>query len=1282
MQAASKRTRAVQYELMAASEDSETWDVLRMELSRNHNNTTFQQDNDVLYASLLIALEAMFGEETKKKICILWSISPNIRRFTRNFHPTDNGLPPGYLNLSGKSRDLVDKVLSSFHEGDCLGMETHLESLANQRWQHSDAYLALSLCGRKADADQVQRLLVEYGSTLQDAASWDPIILLAAVRSVHVRAWSPSNAMVLWAFYRYTFEGQALRFTNNSDSNFLTSIKQNCLQPAAPETNHVFQWDKLRQSIKVDAMDDLLRMVGISSVKQEILDLVRKVLADKHLIEEQRVPYRLNFTFFGNPGTGKTTAARLIGKILHEIGARKSDAFVETTGQQLVQDGAVKFDTLISAAMNGVLFIDEAHSLDPRKNSEGPGIVTKILKLAEDDRDKITIILAGYQDDIECKLYAVDQGFQCRFKSIIFEDFSEVELEALFMKTLNGRKWEIDARDPGLPRIAARRLARRRSTKGFANARTVREAFESASLRSSASGRAPTLRIEDILGERPDPQKIPELKDALDSLERMVGLREKTTKRKGAGQAVKDAVDRMIKTAQANYDRELRGEKSLPLTLNRLFLGNPGTGKTSIAEIYGKILKNLNLLSIGTVVQKVAGDFISGHEGGTEEATLAIIENARGKVLVIDEAYVLNDTNYGNIALNMIVSKVMGTPGEDIAVLLLGYEQKMLKMLREQNPGLSGRFNPENAFFFPDYDDSELRTIFTRAVESDGLEASFTVRNAAVKLLGQERLKPNFRNAGAVNNLISRAKERMSFRDPLSNELLVEDLGVSSQEAGIGGDPLAELHGLCRVEHIVEAIREIQAVASEKRRLGQQPEAENYLFVGNPGTGKTTVARIMGRVMSAMGVLADKPPVETTAGEIQAKYVGHSAAKAQELLADARGGILFVDEAHGLADSAFSREAAKGLMTGTLEEGHKGKTMLIFAGYKEEMEAMIQAVDPGMRRRFKGTVEFPDWTPGDCVHFVRLRCDREGLLLEAAAEGHLLEQLTVIRERPGWGNASDAVDTFEYLFAARAVRLAGAAEAEPTFTLADARKALSKFLKQRPEGGGAIAHRPAAEQFAAPPTAPEVWQAARAVVRSARPAEAEALGGGDGDGEEDDMLAVALEAACVELGYDRDHESRSRLLAVLAAVDSGAGDFPDDILECVRNKTGRSAGALVPALRPQVSRLLASVREVVDQEVRRREEEQRLEEERRQAEAAAAAAAAASAAEREAAAARQRDVEAQIRAVEAARRRDAVAQRRLATMGLCPAGYSWFRVGGGWRCCGGSHFVMDAQLGL
>ena len=125
------------------------------------------------------------------------------------------------------------------------------------------------------------------------------------------------------------------------------------------------------------------------------------------------------------------------------------------------------------------------------------------------------------------------------------------------------------------------------------------------------------------------------------------------------------------------------------MALNRLFLGNPGTGKTTVAKIYGRILKALGFLSDGEVMFRTASDFVGAAVGQSQSRTRVIVAQAQGKVLVIDEAYNLNDDMYGKQALDTIVERVSGAPGEDVAVLMIGYRREMEAMLREQNPGLA-----------------------------------------------------------------------------------------------------------------------------------------------------------------------------------------------------------------------------------------------------------------------------------------------------------------------------------------------------------------------------------------------------------------------------------------------------------------------------------------------------------------------------------------------------------------------------------------------------------------
>lgn len=165
-----------------------------------------------------------------------------------------------------------------------------------------------------------------------------------------------------------------------------------------------------------------------------------------------------------------------------------------------------------------------------------------------------------------------------------------------------------------------------------------------------------------------------------------------------------------------------------------------------MAKLYGRILAALGFLSDGSVELKTPSDLTGSAVGETAEKTSAVIENTRGKVLVIDEAYALNEgmRGYGREALDTLVSKVHNKPGDDIAVIMCGYEAQMRKLLLDQNPGLQRRFGLDSAFRFDDFTDDELRRILVALAEKDGLVLPRDQANAAVMLLAKQRSRPNF----------------------------------------------------------------------------------------------------------------------------------------------------------------------------------------------------------------------------------------------------------------------------------------------------------------------------------------------------------------------------------------------------------------------------------------------------------------------------------------------------------------------------------------------------------
>lgn len=222
--------------------------------------------------------------------------------------------------------------------------------------------------------------------------------------------------------------------------------------------------------------------------------------------------------------------------------------------------------------VGGVLFLDEAYDLDPANNAEGKAIMAEIMSAAEDHRDKVTIIIAGYKDDIENKLYAYNSGMASRFINVNFEDFNQSQIEEIWLDLCTKRGYECS---PEARIVASRRLFRQAHVKGFGNARSIRKMVEATIteakrryLRPDSQG--PSINVEDVIGTKPDRQYIDSLDAAFCALETMTGLKR-----------VKEEMYQMLELAKSNYEKEMKGDQIEFVALNRVMLGNPGTGTST-----------------------------------------------------------------------------------------------------------------------------------------------------------------------------------------------------------------------------------------------------------------------------------------------------------------------------------------------------------------------------------------------------------------------------------------------------------------------------------------------------------------------------------------------------------------------------------------------------------------------------------------------------------------------------------------------------------------------------
>ncbi len=274
-------------------------------------------------------------------------------------------------------------------------------------------------------------------------------------------------------------------------------------KPAEPET---------------DPMEDLNALIGLEDIKHDVKELadfakVQKLRRDEGM---KSVPVSLHLVFTGNPGTGKTTVARIISRIYKKIGVLSKGQLVEVDRSGLVAgyvgQTALKVQEQINAALGGVLFIDEAYALSQENDAFGQEAIDTILKAMEDHRDDLVVIVAGYTKPME-KFIDSNPGLKSRFnKYIEFPDYSVDELEAIF--DMNCKKYEYiveeDAKKHIREMISARKLTK---LENFANAREIRNLFEEivtnqarriAEIENPTSEQLKLIMSEDLTEEKPE----------------------------------------------------------------------------------------------------------------------------------------------------------------------------------------------------------------------------------------------------------------------------------------------------------------------------------------------------------------------------------------------------------------------------------------------------------------------------------------------------------------------------------------------------------------------------------------------------------------------------------------------------------------------------------------------------------------------------------------------------------------------------------------------------------
>lgn len=528
-------------------------------------------------------------------------------------------------------------------------------------------------------------------------------------------------------------------------------------------------------------------------------------------------------------------------------------------------------------------------------------------------------------------------------------------------------------------------------------------------------GSVPVLKANEVISSGNSSaalKKEESLEEVLKNLNEMIGLSSIKTK-------VVDYTS-YLKFLKLRQDQGF--EESQKISLHSVFTGNPGTGKTTVAKMLGQIYNKMGLLSKGKVTEVGRAELIGKFIGQTAPLVKEVIEKARGGILFIDEAYALmregeSSNDFGQEAIEVILKEMSDGKG-DLAIIVAGYPKEMNYFL-SANPGLRSRFNL--SFHFDDYLPQELMeiakyTLKKKSVALSGDCESFLYEKLIDAYRGRDK---SFGNARFVTSLIDEAKMNMGLRlmrigDPTKltadqmKTIELEDVKqiFKSTQKGLPdirldeallAESMAELNTLTGMQEVKEELQEIVKLVRFYRETGKDVLNKfslHTVFTGNPGTGKTTVARIVAKIYKALGILERGHIVEMDRQGLVAGYIGQTATKTMDAIDRAEGGVLFIDEAYSLAtggENDFGKEAIETLLKQM--EDRRGRFVVVVAGYTDNMHQFLET-NPGLKSRFDRTLTFTDYSADELTTIAEVMLAAENLKPDPAAKEYLKNYLT------------------------------------------------------------------------------------------------------------------------------------------------------------------------------------------------------------------------------------------------------------------------------------------------
>ncbi|MDP4114678.1 MAG: AAA family ATPase [Bacteroidota bacterium] len=811
--------------------------------------------------------------------------------------------------------------------------------------------------------------------------------------------------------------------SNTDDTNI-----QDTQQPDENSQNRKIQLQSIEKSL-----DELNSLIGLKKVKETVKDFVAYV---NFLTERKKLGIKtqedLSFhcVFLGNPGTGKTTVARLLGSILKGLGVVKSGHLVEVDRAglvgQYIGETAQKTEKLVAEASGGLLFIDEAYTLKKEGAAQdfGQEAIDIILKRMEDSKGDFVVIAAGYPDAMNSFIDS-NPGLKSRFTHFFnFDDFTPDELVEIFVKTAQKEEYKIN--DDALDILKRRFIDLYRARdNSFGNARLVKKIFNESALQLSkrylqlpVSERTKdaliTINADDILAVVGVPSKSSynvgineeELTNALNKLNTLTGLH-----------VVKTEINEIVKLAR--YYIEQGENPQNKFSSHLIFSGSPGTGKTTVARLFSEIYSALGILPKGHLVEADRQMLVGTYVGQTADKTKKIIDKSIGGTLFIDEAYTLirngenKDNDFGQEAIDTLLKRMEDDRGKFV-VIAAGYTDEMKNFI-ESNPGLRSRFTRH--IFFEDYSPAELYTIALSLIKEKGYELNSDaagplkkyfadVYGKRTKSFGNARLVRSLIESALKNHLLriadlpqeSRIDSEVKFLKLTDFRNLIQGDTASPDEEDVLSKYLNELKsfaGLNDVKEQLDRIIKSLKVAKLRKERGLQVIKRNMnsLFVGNTGTGMTNVAKITGKIYKELDLLTIGQVIETDKSSLISAFLEQTTSKVDAALNSASGGILLINDFASFIYSSY--DSGYPVLEFFVKNLDSIKEKLIIIGTltKDKLKELSEDF-PHLLSIFPNQFYFEDYTPRELLEIALTISSKLGYKLDEGAWQLLLELLS------------------------------------------------------------------------------------------------------------------------------------------------------------------------------------------------------------------------------------------------------------------------------------------------